>query len=87
MGLHPHFPHSPHAILDPKVRWFPADEALRDKNIQELMPPLVPRLRLAVKTFRDSGYEGASSKSKSLLTWWFKTPHMLPKADDSMAKF
>ncbi|MFA6809806.1 MAG: DEAD/DEAH box helicase family protein [Desulfoplanes sp.] len=87
MGLHPHFPHSPHAILDPKVRWFPADEALRDKNIQELMPPLVPRLRLAVKTFRDSGYEGASSTSKSLLTWWFKTPHLLPKADDSMAEF
>ncbi len=28
MALHPEFPDSPHAILDPEVRWFPADEAL-----------------------------------------------------------
>jgi type III restriction enzyme len=27
MALHPDFPGSPHAILDPEIRWFPADEA------------------------------------------------------------
>ncbi len=25
MALHPDFPASPHAILEPGVRWFPAD--------------------------------------------------------------
>lgn len=30
MALHPDFPTSPHAILDPAIRWFPADEAMRD---------------------------------------------------------
>ena len=41
MALHPAFPPSPYAILDPGVRWFPADEALREKAYK-LMPPLVP---------------------------------------------
>ena len=25
--------------------------------------------------------------SKSLLNWWFKTPHLLPQADGTMAEF
>ena len=29
MALHPRFPDDPHVILDPGMRWFPADEALR----------------------------------------------------------
>ncbi len=32
MALHPDFPASPYAILDPALRWFPADEALRDSR-------------------------------------------------------
>ena len=44
MALHPDFPHSPHAILDPALRWFPADEALRDTTMEKLMPPLVAEL-------------------------------------------
>jgi type III restriction enzyme len=28
MALHPNFPESPYTILDPAIRWFPADEAL-----------------------------------------------------------
>ena len=31
MTLHPDFPDSPHAILAPELRWFPADEALRNR--------------------------------------------------------
>ena len=33
MALHPDFPHSPHAVLDPALRWFPADEALRTTSM------------------------------------------------------
>ena len=87
MALHPDFPHSPHAILDPDLRWFPADEALRDTTMEKLMPPLVAGLRRKVKEFRDGGYVGASGTSRSLLNWWFKEPHLLPGADGSMVNF
>jgi hypothetical protein len=81
MALHKDFLQSPHAILDPGIRWFPADESLRESSMEKLMPPLVPMLRRKVKEFRDSGYAGAADTSRSLLNWWFKTPHLLPKAD------
>jgi type III restriction enzyme len=87
MALHPDFPDSPHAILDPAIRWFPADEALRDTGMDKLMPPLVAQLRKKVKEFRDGGYVGACDTSKSLLNWWFKEPHLLPQADGTMTEF
>ena len=87
MALHPDFPNSPHAIIDPAIRWFPADEALRATSMEKLMPPLVAALRQKVKDFRDGGYVGASETSKSLLNWWFKTPHLIPQADGSMEEF
>jgi type III restriction enzyme len=60
MALHPDFPSSPHVVLDPEIRWFPADEALRETGMDKLRPPLVPVLRRKVKEFRDSGYVGAT---------------------------
>ena len=87
MALHPDFPDSPHAILAPELRWFPADETLRETGAEKLMPPLVAQLRRKVQEFRDSGYVGASDTSKSLLNWWFVEPHLLPKADGSMETF
>jgi type III restriction enzyme len=87
MALHPKFPDSPYAILDPAVRWFPADETLRETSAEKLMPPLVPALRKKVKEWRDSGYARATATSRSLLQWWFLTPHLMPQADGSMAEF
>jgi len=87
MALHPNFPESPYAILDPAVRWFPADEALRESSSEKLMPPLVSQLRRKVKEWRDSVYVGATDTSKSLLNYWFNTPHLLPQADGTMAEF
>ncbi len=87
MALHPDFPQSPHEIIDPAVRWFPADEALRETGMEKLMPPLVSELRKKVKEWRDRGYDGAAETSKSLLNWWFKTPHLLPKADGTDVEF
>jgi len=78
MALHKNFPKDPYAILDPNIRWFPADEDLREKGaIQKLLPPLVAGLREKVKEWRDKNYEGASDTSKSLLNWWFKEEHIL----------
>lgn len=79
MALHPNFPASPYAIIDPAIRWFPADEALRETSMDKLMPPLVSQLRREVKEWRDNGYAGAMDTSKILLNWWFNTPHLQPK--------
>ena len=75
MALHSAFPKSRHAILDPGLRWFPAEEALPESSMEKLMPPLVPSLRRKVQEFRDGGYVGAADTSKSLLN----SPHLLPK--------
>ena len=40
---------------EPAVRWFPADEALRETTMDKLMPPLMSELRRNVKEWRDSG--------------------------------
>ena len=87
MALHPNFPESPHAILDPSIRWFPADEALRATSFEKLLPPLVPELRKLVYAWRGRGYAGAAETSRSLLNWWFNTPHLLPQSDGTMAEF
>jgi type III restriction enzyme len=41
MAQHKDFPDSPYVIIDPSLRWFPADEALRDTSMDKLKPPLV----------------------------------------------
>src|ERR1700686_3862569 len=87
MALHPDFPNDPHAILDPAIRWFPADEALRESSSDKLMPPLVAQLRKKVQEWRASGYAGATNTSKSLLNWWFNTPPLMPQADGTMTEF
>lgn len=78
MALHPNFPDDPHVILDPGIRWFPADESLRDRRADQLMPPLVSSLRKEIKAWRDRDYEGATATSKSLLRWWFSEQHLAP---------
>ena len=81
MAIHPNFPLSPHEILTPDVRWFPADESLRESSAYKLMPPLVSKIREEVHKFRASNYEGASQTSKSLLKWWFKTEHPVAQSN------
>ena len=73
MAIHKNFPSSPHEILNPEVRWFPADETLREISYEKLMPPLVAELRQKVFLWREKGYPDISKTSKTLLNWWFKT--------------
>ena len=87
MAIHRDFPSSPHVILDPDVRWFPADEALRESSYEKLLPPLVHTLRRKVKTWRETGYNGATDTSISLLNWWFIKEHVLFKADGTAQPF
>ena len=87
MALHPDFPESPHEIIDPSVRWLPDNEALRDTNYRELLPPLVRKIRKEVKAWRDNSYSGATETSKALLNWWFNTPHPIEGADGTMSEF
>lgn len=87
MALHKDFPRDPFAILKPEIRWFPADEDLREKGFEKLIPPLVAELRKKVQEWRDNNYEGASTTSRALLTWWFKEEHIIYNADGSSYAF
>ncbi|MBF0236647.1 MAG: DEAD/DEAH box helicase family protein [SAR324 cluster bacterium] len=87
MALHKDFPQSPHAVLEPDLRWFPADETLRKQGYEKLLPPLVSELRKKVKTWRDSNYEGASDTSAALLKYWFKIEHLIPTLDGNAVPF
>ena len=75
MALHKDFPKDPYTILDPNIRWFPADEDLREQGYEKLLPPFVPALREEVTKWREQNYKGASATSRALLNWWFKTEH------------
>jgi len=52
MALHKDFPIDPYTVLDPAIRWFPADEAFREKGYEKLLPPLVAELRKKVTAWR-----------------------------------
>lgn len=87
MALHPNFPTSPYEILDPEIRWFPADEALREQSSEKLLPPLVHTLRKEVKEWRNKNYDGVTETSKALLNWWFKNEHIMTKPDGVLFDF
>ena len=87
MALHKNFPKNPFEILDPEIRWFPANEDLREKGFEKLIPPLVAELRKKVQEWRNNDYEGTSETSKALLTWWFKEEHILYNADGTSYPF
>lgn len=87
MALHPSFPTSPHDPLIPEHRWFPAAESLRGGKADQVMPPLVPKIRTAVHAWRISGYQGATPTSRALLHWWFDTDHVQEGADGTLTPF
>jgi len=87
MPLPQDFPESPHAIIDPSVRWTPDAAQLQLFDSGLLLPPLVKKIRDAVKTWRDSNYKGASDTSKALLNWWFKETHLNEQADGTLTEF
>ena len=87
MALHPDFPTSPYAPLIPDQRWFPAAEELRATAYEKLLPPLVAQIRKEVFAWRNSGYDGASSTTRALLSHWFETEHYLETADGTLSPF
>lgn len=87
MAIHPSFPTSPYALLDPAYRWFPADETLRGTSYEKLMPPLVHKIREKVQTWRAAHYAGASETSRALLDWWFNCEHIVTASDGSAFSF
>ncbi|MEZ5328022.1 MAG: DEAD/DEAH box helicase family protein [Verrucomicrobiales bacterium] len=87
MALHPDFPSSPYAPLEPAHRWFPADEALRESAYEKLLPPLVASIREEIDAWRRDSYLGVSETSRALLIHWFETEHLLENADGTLEPF
>lgn len=77
MPLNPAFPADPYAILSPDVRWYPGDETLGDMLREQLIPPLVDKVRRGVAGWRAAGYAGASETTRALLRWWFEREHVV----------
>ena len=69
------FPKDPFQILDPSERWGPSKDTLFGEALINLLPPLVQKIRLAVKDWHKKGYPGASKTSKALLEHWFQREH------------
>ena len=78
MPLPADFPTDPHACADPASRWYPGDMLLGDMGQEQLLPPLVHRVRQGVKAWRDGGYTGASETTRALMHHWFGTEHFVP---------
>jgi type III restriction enzyme len=75
MALPKDFSKQPHEIMNPESRWFPgySSETLESKG--RLLPPLVNKLREEIYKWRNSGYPNISETTRSLLIYWFETPH------------
>ena len=65
---------SPFEIIPPADRWIPTKD-LNKKELQQVLPPLVGKIRKKVFEWRKNNYPNISKTSKSLLTWWFFTEH------------
>lgn len=72
---------NPFEILHPATRWVPSKEELGRKAYDQLLPPLVHKIRQKVREWRDNHYEGAGESSKALLNFWFDAKH-LQKGDE-----
>jgi len=68
---------NPFEILPPNKRWVPTREQMElfQNKYEQLLPPLVHKIREAVYKWRDDNYEGASQTTKSLFNFWFNTEH------------
>lgn len=67
---------NPFEILQPDTRWVPSKEELGRRAYDQLLPPLVHKIRQKVREWRDNHYEGASETSKALLNFWFDVMHI-----------
>ncbi|MBW7897560.1 Type III restriction enzyme, res subunit [Candidatus Brocadiaceae bacterium B188] len=67
---------NPFEILDPLIRWIPSQEELGKKGYEQLLPPLVHKIREEVKKWRNNNYKPASETSRLLLNFWFNTKHI-----------
>jgi type III restriction enzyme len=85
MAVDSNFPKSPFTTLDPHIRWRPGSNT--NEEIATLIAPLVHKLRIAVRDWRNQKYEGSSNTSKALLNWWFHSQHLKENSDGSSWNF
>jgi type III restriction enzyme len=69
----------PFRILTPNERWAPTQSQMDTvQNVYEqLLPPLVPRIRQKVAAWREDNYPKASATTHALLNFWFNQEHLL----------
>jgi type III restriction enzyme len=70
---------NPFRILTPNERWAPTQSQIdMVQNVYEqLLPPLVHRIRQKVAEWREDNYPRASATTQALLNFWFNQEHLL----------
>lgn len=66
---------TPFDILHPDQRWRPSPDQQAGKKFDELIAPLVDKIRRGVAEWRQNGYRGVSDTSRALMNYWFETEH------------
>ena len=70
MALHKEFPRNKFQILDPSIRWFPAEEDIRKEGgYEKLLPLFAAELREKATLFRKDNYEGAGETLPLCILW------------------
>ena len=72
MALHKNFPKDKFAILEPEIRWFPADEALREQGYENCSRRLCRSLGSGLRSGGIRATRGRGAVSKALLTGGLK---------------
>ena len=65
---------SPYEIISPQDRWIPTKD-INKKELNQILPPLVSKIRQKVFEWRKNDYPNISKTSKALINWWFLTEH------------
>ena len=66
---------SPFDTLHPDQRWRPTPDQSAGKKFDELIPPLVDKIRREVHKWREGGYKRCSDTTRALLNFWFGTEY------------
>ena len=72
MALHPNFPDSPHAILDPAIRWFPAQDSIAatEATLKDKTSKIVVEKGQIVKVIKDkNGITNREVLTKKWTDW------------------
>ena len=88
MALHPNFPQNPRTQLaTPQCAGSQPTKSCGTPATVNSFPRSSTKSAKRSKRGERQGYGDAAETSKSLLNWWFNTPHLMEGADGEISEF